>query len=118
MLLREMDKSAARERRASASAKRLRVMTGCWNRYSRLGPLMSLLAIFLLGASARGVPAPADLAGPAVDFVRDVQPIFQSACYKCHDAAKHKGGMRLDSKTTAFIGGDSGETSIVPHDPD
>lgn len=53
-----------------------------------------------------------------VDFVRDIQPIFASNCYKCHDAAKHKGGMRLDSKATAFIGGDSGEPSIVAHEPE
>ncbi|HWE03467.1 MAG TPA: DUF1553 domain-containing protein [Tepidisphaeraceae bacterium] len=53
-----------------------------------------------------------------VDFVRDIQPIFQNACYKCHDGAKHKGGLRLDSKMTAFVGGDSGDPSIVPYDPD
>ncbi|HET6249675.1 MAG TPA: DUF1553 domain-containing protein [Tepidisphaeraceae bacterium] len=57
-------------------------------------------------------------ASPAVDFVRDIQPIFQNNCYKCHDGAKHKGGLRLDSKATAFIGGDSGDASLVPHDPD
>ena len=60
-------------------------------------------------------PAPPS---PAIDFVRDIQPIFASNCYKCHDAAKHKGGLRLDSKLTAFIGGDSGDPSIIPHDPD
>src|SRR5947209_19795853 len=53
-----------------------------------------------------------------IDFVRDIQPIFAQNCYKCHDAAKHKGGMRLDSKATAFVGGDSGEPSLVPHEPD
>jgi len=52
------------------------------------------------------------------DFVRDIQPIFQENCYKCHDSAKHKGGMRLDSKATAFIGGDSGDPSIVVREPD
>jgi mono/diheme cytochrome c family protein len=54
----------------------------------------------------------------AIDFVRDIQPIFAGSCYKCHDAAKHKGGLRLDSKATAFIGGDSGDPSIAPHEPD
>ena len=60
-------------------------------------------------------------AGPAaagVDFVRDIRPIFEANCYQCHNAAKHKGGLRLDSKATAFIGGDSGEPSIVPLRPD
>jgi hypothetical protein len=56
--------------------------------------------------------------GRQIDFVRDVRPIFENNCYQCHDAAKHKGGLRLDSKSTAFIGGDSGEPSIVAHQPD
>lgn len=53
-----------------------------------------------------------------IDFVRDIQPIFASNCYKCHDGARHKGGLRLDSKATAFIGGDSGDPSIIAHEPD
>ena len=83
-----------------------------------------LLAAGLVFACCAGRVAAADLpagsAQPAVaapvDFVRDIQPVFAQNCYKCHDAAHHKGGMRLDSKATAFIGGDSGEASIVPHD--
>lgn len=63
------------------------------------------------------IPAVANEAG-SVDFARDIRPIFEANCYKCHDAAKHKGGLRLDSKATAFIGGDSGDPAIVPHDPD
>jgi mono/diheme cytochrome c family protein len=68
-------------------------------------------------ADKRDVPDKADKADKA-DFAREVRPIFEAHCYKCHDAGKHKGGLRLDSKQTAFIGGDSGEPSLVPHDPD
>ncbi len=58
-------------------------------------------------------------ASPAdIDFAHDIRPIFEANCYKCHDAAKHKGGLRLDSKATAFIGGDSGDPAIIAHDPD
>src|SRR5437764_12250819 len=48
-----------------------------------------------------------------VDFARDVQPIFKSACYQCHGPEKQKGKLRLDAKTTALHGGKSGK-SIVP----
>src|SRR4051794_40291461 len=48
-----------------------------------------------------------------VDFARDVQPIFKSACYQCHGAEKQKGKLRLDAKTLALHGGKSGK-SIVP----
>lgn len=50
-------------------------------------------------------------------FVSDVKPILESVCMKCHNAAKHKGG--LDQTTLAGIlkGGKSGP-AIVPGDPD
>ena len=63
-------------------------------------------------------PAVAASSADSIDFVRDIQPIFAGTCYKCHDAARHKGGLRLDARATAFVGGDSGDPSIVPHDPD
>ena len=47
------------------------------------------------------------------DFTKDVQPIFVKSCYGCHGAKKQMGGLRLDSKTPAFAGGQSGR-SIQP----
>ncbi len=48
-----------------------------------------------------------------VDFVRDIHPILAHACYSCHGADKQKGELRLDSKTAALKGGESGR-AIVP----
>jgi hypothetical protein len=47
----------------------------------------------------------------AIDFSRDIQPIFSENCYHCHgpDAAKRKGDLRLDQEKAAKSGG-----SIVP----
>jgi len=44
-----------------------------------------------------------------VDFVKDIQPIFQENCVKCHGPEKQKGGLRLDSKAAALKGGKDGE---------
>src|SRR5947207_10139788 len=52
-----------------------------------------------------------------IDFARDVQPIFKSACYQCHGPDKQKGKLRLDAKPLALHGGKSGK-SIVPGHPD
>ena len=52
--------------------------------------------------------------GP-VDFARDVRPIFQRSCLKCHGAEKRKGGLRLDQQRFAMRGGESG-AAIVPKD--
>jgi hypothetical protein len=48
------------------------------------------------------------------DFAKDIGPVFAKNCLECHGAEKQKGKLRLDSKDTAFKGGDSGMAGIVP----
>jgi mono/diheme cytochrome c family protein len=50
----------------------------------------------------------------AVDFVRDVRPIFEQHCYECHGQDKQKGGLRLDVKAAALKGGDNHGPNILP----
>ncbi len=38
----------------------------------------------------------------AVDFVREVRPIFEKHCYECHGAKKQKNDYRLDIKAVAL----------------
>ena len=59
---------------------------------------LSLLAAVLYF----GVPA------SAVDFAKDIQPIFETSCYACHGSKLQMGGLRLDSKKSALAGGQSG----------
>ncbi|MEY4940979.1 MAG: hypothetical protein RIQ93_2714, partial [Verrucomicrobiota bacterium] len=49
----------------------------------------------------------------AVDYARDIQPILAQNCYSCHGSEKQKSGLRLDRKSDALLGGDSGKV-IVP----
>src|SRR5881296_3153148 len=42
------------------------------------------------------------------DFVRDVQPIFESRCQGCHGAQQQMGGLRLDSGDAVLKGGTDG----------
>ena len=69
---------------------------------------LALLA--LLGLVPRGRAA-------AVDFKRDIQPIFEQRCYECHGEKRQKGGIRFDRKSTVFEGGDSGKSLIVTNKP-
>jgi ankyrin repeat protein len=44
-------------------------------------------------------------AQPAVDFARDVQPIFRQHCYGCHGPSQQMNGFRLDRRRDALRGG-------------
>jgi hypothetical protein len=48
-----------------------------------------------------------------VDFQRDVRPILQDRCFKCHDARKRTASYRIDVRSAAFRGGESGRPAIV-----
>jgi len=78
----------------------------------------------LLTASVKVAPAraprptpPNTQASPApsatIDFNRDIGPIFQASCIKCHGAEEPQGRLRLDSEQGALQGGVSGKV-IVP----
>jgi len=54
------------------------------------------------------------LAQEAVDFARDVRPIFDKHCIQCHSADKQESGLRLDVKSLALRGGDNRGPDIVP----
>ena len=60
---------------------------------------------------------PAAMAEEAVDFVRDIQPIFTNHCYNCHADQSVEGGIRWDRKS-AIAGGDSGQAAVVPGEPE
>ena len=53
-------------------------------------------------------------ADSTVDFDREIQPIFQGRCLACHGSQAQMHGFRLDRRSDAFRGGDSGVPAIVP----
>ncbi len=58
------------------------------------------------------------LAAKPVEFAREIRPILSDTCFKCHgvDAAKRKGGLRLDQKKEWFHPREEG-TLVVPGKP-
>src|SRR3954464_9165217 len=59
---------------------------------------------------------------PAVDFLRDIKPIFAQRCYRCHSSLEQESGLRLDSAAaiqkggehgTVLVAGKSGESRII-----
>ena len=47
----------------------------------------------------------ASRADDAIDFGRDVQPLFKAHCYECHGPKQKKNGLRLDRRRDALRGG-------------
>lgn len=74
------------------------------------------IRLLLLAFGSTGLLAPLPLGAAPVDFGRDIAPLLEEHCLKCHGAEKQKGGLRLDHKTEASKGGDSGDPLLVPHE--
>ena len=58
----------------------------------------------------RSLPAPAS---QTVIFTRDIQPLFEASCIKCHGRGRDKGGFQIDTRETLLKGGDSGSAVVV-----
>lgn len=75
----------------------------------------------LLAILAASVTLPSfSTAAPPVDFQRHVQPILAEHCTLCHgvDQQVRKASLRLDIRSDALKGGESGMAAIVPGKPD
>lgn len=69
--------------------------------------VVPLLTLTILTSAAFAQPA------KKIDYAKDVQPIFASACYKCHGEKRSESSFRLDRKADALKGGDIGK-AILP----
>lgn len=59
---------------------------------------------------------PSKLPPPAttqIDYDRDIKPIFEHSCFRCHGPERPKSGFRLDQREAALKGGDNG-VDILP----
>ncbi|MBI1371284.1 MAG: DUF1553 domain-containing protein [Phycisphaera sp.] len=65
-------------------------------------------------AYAANVPTLPAAADRAVDYAKDVKPILDQHCAKCHGPDKQKGRLRLDQHGALLRGGVSGEPAVVP----
>src|SRR5213595_2220303 len=59
------------------------------------------------------LPPPADNKG--VTYAKDIRPLFEASCFRCHGEEKQKGELRLDSLQAVLQGGEDGKV-IVPGD--
>jgi hypothetical protein len=78
-----------------------------------------LLAIFVAGGARSAAGAELDesklprASSVRVDFTRDIKPILDTSCIRCHGPEKPKSRYRLDNREAALKGGDDG-IDILP----
>ncbi|MDQ6631862.1 MAG: DUF1549 domain-containing protein [Verrucomicrobiota bacterium] len=48
-----------------------------------------------------------------IDFAKEIKPILETSCMKCHGRGKSKGGFQIDTKETFLKNSDSGPAVIV-----
>jgi hypothetical protein len=80
---------------------------------------LSLLSLGMGAAVSAAAPTPEAIrnlppaAGRAVDFRKDVQPILEAGCVKCHGRGKANGDWKLDTRETFLQPGESGPAVVV-----
>jgi len=75
--------------------------------------LSGIFAAGILVGRERQSPASPGQGDEKVDFKRDIKPIFDSRCIKCHGADKPQAELRLDSEAGVLRGSISGRV-VVP----
>ncbi len=68
---------------------------------------IGVLLFLLLAGCAKDPPKPM-----AIDFHKEVAPIFKARCWNCHGPQQQQGGLRLDEKSFALQGGLSGKKLV------
>jgi len=80
-----------------------------------------LCALALMGAEKDKKKAEWDAAKlpPASDkkgltYEKDIKPVLEKSCVKCHSGEKPKSKYRMDSLASVIKGGESGDAAIIP----
>ncbi|MFO0870704.1 MAG: DUF1553 domain-containing protein [Pirellulales bacterium] len=77
----------------------------------KFAPLSVVLGLFSVAlAGAEEVPATTG----KVDFARQIRPLLQAKCLRCHGPETQESQLRLDRRSSLLRGGDSGEPALVP----
>src|ERR1019366_7533943 len=86
--------------------------------FQRIGrEKFAALLISIIATAAAADTNSVSLPEPAIGqilFDRDVRPIFEQSCFRCHGPEKPKSDFRLDLRAEALRGGDDNTNDVVP----
>ncbi len=88
---------------------------GCRENQTRRTRFVSLL-VFSLGSSAFAADTNVSILPPPapvqIDFARDIKPILENSCIRCHGPEKPRSHFRLDNRDSALKGGETQVDSL------
>jgi hypothetical protein len=94
-------------------------LLNCWKELRNMKKIVSLAllsAAAAWSASAAGpdlskLPPAADK--PGLTYAKDIRPILEASCFRCHGDQRPKAGLKLNSLEAALKGGEDGKV-IIP----
>lgn len=72
-----------------------------------------LAACLSLGATEVDITKLPPATSERIDYDRDIKPLFEASCFRCHGPERPKSGFSLDNRNSALRGGKNG-IDIVP----
>src|SRR5512137_1862745 len=89
-------------------------MTGVGRTWLARCGLIALVAVGApIASSAEPTPPKANRAQREVDFPRDIYPLLQQRCFRCHEGREAEAGYRLDVRAE-LLGETNGEPLVSP----
>src|SRR4051812_27944788 len=72
------------------------------------------LLLFALAPIAWAAELPPAATRP-VDFQKDIAPLFEASCVKCHAKGREKGGFSIETRASFLKGGETGKAAELGH---
>ncbi len=72
--------------------------------------LIAGITVFAADVDVSKLPPAATQTG--ITFDKDIKPIFEKSCIKCHGPEKKKGDLRVDSLEATLKGGENGPNVV------
>ena len=83
--------------------------------------MKSFAYLAILGIASVAVAAEPDISKlppPAakkdLTYAKDIKPMLENSCLKCHSGEKPKSKYKLDTREAMIKGGESGDAAIIP----
>lgn len=83
-------------------------------RRKNFAAILVFAAVTSIQAADTNLVSPPAPAMGQIIFDRDVRPILESSCFRCHGPEKPRSHFRLDVRSEALKGGDNDTNDIVP----